>query len=134
MQFAKKCALVAVATSGLVFGAAGVAVADADAGTGAAAGSQSASSGSVLSGTGVNAAGNVPINVTGNSVAVLGNAASCGGSQSQSAGSSGAATAGSSSASEGSVLSGTALNAALNIPVWLSGNAISVLGTAVNCR
>ncbi|MBN9181470.1 MAG: DUF320 domain-containing protein, partial [Microbacterium sp.] len=84
----------------------------------------------VASGTQAPIAVNVPVNVAGNGISVLGDSSSSGPGSTPAAAP--AATAPVSTSGTDSILGGTQLPIALNVPVGLGGNAISVLGDSTS--
>lgn len=115
----RKTVALAAATAGLVLGGAGFASA-------ADAGSSSVNPGAVASGNNVNPVVQAPVLGCGNTVALGGvGSSSCGGAGAMNAST---AHAGSSSVNNGSTLGGNNVNAGINAPVSLCGNAAGLFG------
>ncbi|MCX9192780.1 hypothetical protein C3Y87_15435 [Carbonactinospora thermoautotrophica] len=113
--FAKRGLVLVTATGSLALSGFGVAFAEAN------TGSTSSNPGSVGSGNNVNAAVNAPVTVCANGVAVLGFALA---GDCLATGPRGSASSGSQSSNPGSVGSGNNVNAAVNAPVTVCGNAV----------
>jgi ChpA-C len=117
-------AVLGLADAGCVGGAT---VAD-DGGHGPSVIQHSSGNGSIAGGNQINAPVNAPVDVCGNSAAVAGLAsAHCKGGASVKDGHSGAVQ---STSGNGSILGGNQINAPINAPVDVCGNAVAVLGLA----
>jgi hypothetical protein len=121
-QVTTKGLITAAAATGMLALSGGTAFAD-------TAGHAGSSNGSVLSGNAVQAPVNVPVNVCGNSVNVLGSHNSASGSECESESSQGSGAHGRAGDSDGSVGSGNDVQAPVNVPVNVCGVSVNVLSS-----
>ena len=95
--------------------------------TSGGSGSSTSGSDSLLGGTQVIPIVNIPINLGGNSISVLGDSQSAGSTSTTGTSTTGS-SAGNETSGEDGAVSGTQVNPVITLPINLGGNAISVLG------